>query len=110
MNIIASIYIKNNNTVRVKSGDFRTLKIYDDSPIDSTPRLTRIEHFIGNDNSFDSLILNDKLNDLLTTLFADSPILFKDKINMKLPGGKADLLHLDQAAGWNKYTDFFITS
>jgi len=34
MNIIASIYIKNNKTVRVKSGDFRTLKIYDDSPVD----------------------------------------------------------------------------
>ena len=34
MNIIASIYIKNNKTVRVKSGDLRTLKVYDDSPID----------------------------------------------------------------------------
>ena len=34
MNIIASIYIRNNKTVRVKSGDLRTLKVYDDSPID----------------------------------------------------------------------------
>ena len=39
MNIIASIYIKNNKTVRVKSGDFRTLKIYDDSPIDLLKKL-----------------------------------------------------------------------
>ena len=34
MNLIASIYIKDNRTVNVKSGDFRTLKIKKKSPID----------------------------------------------------------------------------
>ena len=34
MNLIASIYVKDNQTVKVKSGDFRTLKFYKDSPID----------------------------------------------------------------------------
>ena len=34
MNLIASIYIKDNRTVNVKSGDFRTLKVYPKSPID----------------------------------------------------------------------------
>jgi len=34
MNLIASIYIKDNKTVNVKSGDFRTLKVYPKSPID----------------------------------------------------------------------------
>ena len=34
MNLIASIYIKDNKTVNIKSGDFRTLKIYPESPID----------------------------------------------------------------------------
>lgn len=39
----------------------------------------------------------------------DAPVLFKEKINFKLPGCRADKLHQDQAAGWNRYTDFFIT-
>ena len=34
MNLIASIYIKDNKTVNIKSGDFRTLKVYPESPID----------------------------------------------------------------------------
>ena len=34
MNLVASIYIKNNQTVNVRSGDFRTLKIHPESPID----------------------------------------------------------------------------
>jgi len=34
MNLVASIYIKNNKTVNIRSGDFRTLKVYPKSPID----------------------------------------------------------------------------
>ena len=34
MNLVASIYVKDNQTVKVKSGDFRTLKFYKESPID----------------------------------------------------------------------------
>ncbi len=34
MNLIASVYIKDNKVVKVKSGDFRTLKFYHESPID----------------------------------------------------------------------------
>ena len=36
-------------------------------------------------------------------------MLFKEKVNDKLPGCRADKLHQDQAAGWNAYCDFFIT-
>lgn len=34
MNLIASIYVKNNKTVNIKSGDFRTVKVHPESPID----------------------------------------------------------------------------
>ena len=34
MNLISSIYIKDNQTVNIKSGDLRTLKVYAESPID----------------------------------------------------------------------------
>ena len=38
MNLIASIYIKNNQAVNIRSGDFRTLKIHPESPIDLITR------------------------------------------------------------------------
>ena len=38
MNLIASVYIKDNKVVKVKSGDFRTLKFYHESPIDLVKR------------------------------------------------------------------------
>ena len=38
MNLIASVYIKDNKVVKVKSGDFRTLKFYQESPIDLVKR------------------------------------------------------------------------
>jgi len=37
----------------------------------------------------------------LTNLFGEPPVLFKEKINYKLPGCRPDKLHQDQAAGWN---------
>ena len=42
MNLIASIYIKDNKVVKVKSGDFRTLKFYHESPIDLVRRFEDI--------------------------------------------------------------------
>ena len=38
MNLIASVYIKDNKVVKGKSGDFRTLKFYHESPIDLVKR------------------------------------------------------------------------
>ena len=42
MKLVASIYIKKNKTVGIKSGDFRTLKVYDNSPIDTLKRFEDI--------------------------------------------------------------------
>ena len=45
----------------------------------------------------------------LTQLLGEPPVLFKEKINYKHPGCRADKLHQDQAAGWNAYAEYFIT-
>ncbi len=42
MNLIASIYIKDNKVVNIKSGDFRTIKFYHESPIDLVKRFEDI--------------------------------------------------------------------
>ncbi len=45
----------------------------------------------------------------LPSSLVSPPILFKEKVNYKLRGCRPDKLHQDQAAGWNRYGDFFIT-
>lgn len=42
-------------------------------------------------------------------MFGEPPVLFKEKVNYKLPGCRPDKLHQDQAAGWNKYGDYYIS-
>ena len=64
MNIIASIYIKNNKTVRVKSGDFRTLKIYDDSPVDLFKKFEDVVKRAG------SLLLPNTIASVTNCVFA----------------------------------------
>lgn len=85
-------------------------KYYEESPLSGETILVRIENVLGEHNAdFTEQVLSPKANGCLTELFGEPPLLFKDKINYKLPGCRADKLHQDQAAGWNRYCDFFIT-
>jgi len=56
-----------------------------------------------------SLLLTPRTMACLTQLLTEPGVLFKDKVNFKLPGCRADKLHQDQAAGWNAYCDSFVT-
>jgi len=85
-------------------------KYYEESTITGDNILVRIENVIGENNpELTADLINDDTIQCLTQLFGEAPVLFKEKVNYKLPGCRSDLLHQDQAAGWNKYTDFFIT-
>ena len=42
-------------------------------------------------------------------LLGEEATLFKEKINFKMPGGDGFKPHQDSQAGWNAYTDFFIS-
>ena len=42
-------------------------------------------------------------------LLGEPALLFKEKINFKLPGGDGYTPHQDQQAGWWKYGDFYIS-
>lgn len=90
--------------------DGEEAKYYETSPINGETILVRIENMIGDHNRDASdLLVSDKTREALTQLLGEPPILFKDKVNYKLPGCRADKLHQDQAAGWNAYCDSFIT-
>ena len=85
-------------------------KYYEKSTITGESILVRIENVLGDHNpEFTGLLVSPEAIDCLTQLFGEPPVLFKEKINYKLPGCRPDKLHQDQAAGWNAYSDCFIT-
>ncbi len=76
---------------------------------DRTIRLIqRVENFCPFHAAFDEL-LNGKLRDDTAVLFGEPAVMFKDKINFKLPGGDGFKPHQDQQAGWSVYASLFIT-
>lgn len=85
-------------------------RFYEKSAITGKNILVRVEDVFGEHNTeIAKLLISHDALDCLTDLFGEPPILFKEKINYKLPGCRADKLHQDQAAGWNRYCDYFIT-
>ena len=91
-------------------GKRQEAKYYEESPITGENILVRIENVLGDhDRGLAELLLAPKAIECLTQLCGEPPVLFKEKVNYKLPGCRADKLHQDQAAGWNRYCDFFIT-
>lgn len=86
------------------------LRILDKSA-DGSTILTRLENTINYGyTKLGDIIINDSLVALLQSLFDyQYPTLFKDKVNFKPPGCRADLIHQDQASGWSKYADYFIS-
>jgi len=91
-------------------GAGREAKYYEKSTITSENILVRIEYVLGDHNpEITTLLLSPATIECLTQLFGEPPVLFKEKINYKLPGCRPDKLHQDQAAGWNAYGDYYIT-
>ncbi len=85
-------------------------KYYEESPISGESILVRIENVLGDHNrEITDCLISAKTVECLTQLLGEPPVLFKEKVNYKLPGCRPDKLHQDQAAGWSRYCDFFIT-
>lgn len=85
-------------------------RYYEQSPATGKGILVRVEHILGDHNpAISRLLLAPHVLAACTQLLGEPPVLFKEKVNYKLPGCRADKLHQDQAAGWNAYADFFVT-
>lgn len=83
---------------------------YEQSPLSGESLLVRAEHILGDHNpQMTRLMLSPQVMNAVAALLGESALLFKEKVNFKLPGCRADKLHQDQAAGWNAYADFFVT-
>ena len=85
-------------------------KFFETSETTGESIMVRIEDIFGGHNpDFAERLISSDARVCLDQLLGEAPVLFKEKINFKLPGCRADNLHQDQAAGWNRYTDYFIT-
>jgi hypothetical protein len=83
----------------------------EDSLTDAGQRvIQRIENFCPFHPGFDRLIRRGALARWAGALMGGPVVLFKDKINFKMPGGAGFKAHQDQQAGWSKYAPIFVTA
>jgi 2-aminoethylphosphonate dioxygenase len=78
-------------------------------PSEAGPLLSRIENFEPFHCGLRAL-LQGTLLDLASLLLGEPAVLFKDKINFKLPGGGGFEPHQDIQAGWERYAREFVTA
>ena len=89
----------------------KTMKYFEQSKLDSSLRiLSRIEDFEPYHEGFSRMFTSGKLLECINDLFAEESVLFKDKINFKLPGGEGFKAHQDVQAGWEIYAPIHITA
>jgi 2-aminoethylphosphonate dioxygenase len=71
--------------------------------------LSRIENFCPFHDCFDALLRRGDRVQAVSQLFAEDAVLFKEKINFKLPGSDGFKPHQDVQAGWDAYAPLHIT-
>jgi hypothetical protein len=72
--------------------------------------IQRIENFCPYHAGFDRFIRDSALVRWTGALMGAPMVLFKDKINFKMPGGAGFKAHQDQQAGWTVYAPLFVTA
>jgi ectoine hydroxylase-related dioxygenase (phytanoyl-CoA dioxygenase family) len=72
--------------------------------------IQRIENFCPYHTGFDRFIRDSALVRWSGALMGAPVVLFKDKINFKMPGGAGFKAHQDQQAGWTVYAPLFVTA
>jgi hypothetical protein len=72
--------------------------------------IQRIENFCPFHEGFSRLIEHGELRRWVADLMGGPVVLFKDKINFKMPGGAGFEPHQDQQAGWGRYAPLFVTA
>jgi len=83
---------------------------FEKSQADGSRILCRIENFVPYHEGFSKLITARRMQQAVSELFGEEAVLFKDKINFKLPGGDGFKEHQDVQAGWDEFADLHITA
>ncbi|MDT8321866.1 MAG: phytanoyl-CoA dioxygenase family protein [Xanthomonadales bacterium] len=88
----------------------RYMMYFEESRDDAARILCRIENFVPYHEGFSKLITARRMQQAVCELFGEPAVLFKDKINFKLPGGDGFRAHQDVQAGWDEFADLHITA
>ncbi len=72
--------------------------------------IQRIENFCPFHAQFDRLVRAGRLAAWTAGLMGGPVVLFKEKINFKMPGAPGFKAHQDQQAGWSTYAPLFVTA
>lgn len=89
----------------------RHMVYYEDSLIEPGRRVVqRIEDVTPFHAGFKGLFTEGRMVEAVSALLGGRAVLFKDKINFKLPGGDGFKAHQDQQAGWSVFASYFITA
>src|SRR5699024_10188700 len=84
-------------------------RYYEDSLLaPGYPLLNRMENFSPYHEGFAQLFHKSKLEEAVSELFGEPAVLFKEKINFKLPGADGFKPHQDHQAGWWEYNSLCI--
>jgi hypothetical protein len=83
---------------------------FEQSQDDGSRILCRIENFVPYHDGFSTLITARRMRHAVSELFGEEAVLFKDKINFKLPGGDGFKEHQDVQAGWDEFANLHITA
>ena len=71
--------------------------------------LSRIEKFIEYEPALSQLVFDQRIVGPAADLLGDRAVLFKDKINFKMPGGGGFTPHQDIQPGWDTYAPYFLS-
>ncbi len=83
---------------------------YEDSLSKNGERiLSRIEKFVDTHEKLKSFVYNEQMIGYVSQLLGEPAVLFKEKINFKLPGGGGFKPHQDIQPGWDSYASYFIS-
>jgi ectoine hydroxylase-related dioxygenase (phytanoyl-CoA dioxygenase family) len=88
----------------------KQMAYYEDSLRDPGHRvLSRIEKFAEYHRQLGALVRALAIVEPIADLLGEEPVLFKDKINFKMPGGGGFAPHQDIQPGWDTYAAYFIS-
>eukprot|EP01104_Vermistella_antarctica_P011064 TRINITY_DN303_c0_g1_i1.p1 TRINITY_DN303_c0_g1~~TRINITY_DN303_c0_g1_i1.p1 ORF type:complete len:222 (+),score=27.84 TRINITY_DN303_c0_g1_i1:34-666(+) len=82
------------------------MQYYEKSSKDGSRILCRTENFLDAHPEMKELFTG-RIEDMVSELLGEESILYKEKINFKLPGGDGFKPHQDHAAGWWMYGQTF---
>jgi ectoine hydroxylase-related dioxygenase (phytanoyl-CoA dioxygenase family) len=80
------------------------MKYFEKSKVDGSRILNRVENWLQYIPELEKLFGNQgKVTEVVSDLFCEKSVLYKEKVNYKLPGGDGFKPHQDHAAGWWRY-------